>query len=139
MEVKVEITNGCTVCRPVGSLDRSNGPKLREVMALMTSVRRLVIDLSDVPFVDSAALGVLVGGIRRVREAGGDVVVCSDLGHVRRVLETVGFTHVVPLVASVDDAQRMLTERATPFCARRLTKDSDDHGTRRHVASMSMT
>ena len=38
----------------------------------------LLIDLSAVPFMDSAGLGALIGGIRRAREAGGDVAVaCS--------------------------------------------------------------
>ncbi len=108
MQVRVDIRNGCTICGPKGNLDASTAPDLREAMSLITSVRRLVIDLSDVRFIDSAALGALVGGIRRVRDAGGEVVVCCNQRHLRRVLESIGFTRVVPLVESVGEAQRLL-------------------------------
>ncbi len=111
MQVRLEIGDGYTVCRPVGALDGSTTLHLREAMALMTSVPRLVIDLSEVPFIDSAALGALVGGIRRVREAGGEVAVCSSRRHVRRVLQTVGFDRVVPLVETLQEAQASIDPR----------------------------
>ncbi len=111
MQVRLEIGSGYTVCRPVGALDASTTLHLTEAMALMTSVPRLVIDLSEVPFVDSASLGALVGGIRRVREAGGEVAACSSRPHVRRVLETIGFDRVVPLVETLDEAQASLDSR----------------------------
>ncbi len=105
MQVRLEIGDGYTVCRPVGALDASTAPTLAEAMALMASVPRLVINLSEVPFIDSAGLGALVGGIRRVREAGGEVAVCSGRPPIRRVLQTIGFDRVVPLVETLEEAQ----------------------------------
>ncbi len=115
MQVRLEIGSGYTVCRPVGSLDASTTLHLGEAMALMTSVPRLVIDLSEVPFIDTAALGALVGGIRRVREAGGEVAVCSSRHHVRRVLQTIGFDRVVPVVETLEEAEATLDPRPVRF------------------------
>ncbi len=115
VQVRLEIGNGYTVCRPVGVLDASTTLHLGEAMALMTSVPRLVINLSEVPFIDAAGLGALVGGIRRVREAGGEVAVCSSRPHVRRVLETIGVDRVVPLVETLEDAQAYLDPRPVHF------------------------
>ncbi len=116
MHVRVEITDRSAVCRPVGALDSDAAPQFREAMALMASVPRLVIDLSDVPFMDSAALSALVAGIRRVRDEGGDVAVCSSRRHISRVLEMVGLDRVVAIAGTVDEAERMLTtERSRPF------------------------
>ncbi len=42
--------------------------------------------MSGVPFVDSAGLGALIGGIRRARELGGDVAVACDRPTLVRVL-----------------------------------------------------
>lgn len=114
VHIEVQIRDGCMVCRLVGTLEADTAPRLREAMALVSSARSLVIDLSGVSFIDSAALAVLVGSIRRLREADGTVAVCSR-GHVRRVLETVGFERVAAMVATVDDAQRIVTTDATPL------------------------
>ena len=113
MKVRVDIAKGYTVSRPVGALDASTAPHLREAMALMTSVPRIVIDLSEVSFIDSAGLAALVNGIRRVRETGGQVAVCSARRQVSRALDLIGFEQVVPVVATVDDAERIVTARAT--------------------------
>lgn len=115
MHLRVEIKDGCTICRTVGTLDAYTAPRLREAMALMASAPSLVIDLSEVAFVDSAALAALINGIRRVREGGGQVAVCSRRRNVRRVLETIGFERVVPMVETIDEARRMVTTRTTPL------------------------
>ncbi len=116
MQVRVQVTDRSAVCRPVGALDSEVAPQFREAMALMASVPRLVIDLSEVPFIDSAALSALVAGIRRVRETGGDVAVCSSRRHISRVLEMVGLDRVVAMAETIDQAERILaTERSTPF------------------------
>ncbi len=119
MHTEVQIRDGYIVCRPVGTLEADTAPRLREALALVSSAGKLVIDLSSVSFIDSAALTVLVSGIRRVREANGAVAVCSARGHVRRVLETVGFERVVAMVATVDDARRIVAGGVGPLVAAR--------------------
>lgn len=113
MEVEVEVTKGCTVCRPSGSLDIDGAPQLREAMAAIGPMSTLVVDLSEVPFIDSAALAALVAGIRRVREGGGEAAVCSTRPHVTRVLEMIGLQRVVPIAGSLQDAERIVTAGRT--------------------------
>ena len=109
LQVRLDVTNGYTVCLPVGELDAYNAPGLRESLALLTSVPKLIVDLSEVPFIDSAGLVALVAGIRRVRDDGGRVVVCSAPRHVQRLLDVVGFGTVVHVARDLDEAYRMLT------------------------------
>ena len=71
----------------------------------------VIIDLSGVPFMDSAGLGALIGGIRKIREAEGEVVVVCDRPAVLRLLHTTRFDRMVTVVALVDDAH---AELATP-------------------------
>lgn len=109
VQVRLDVTGGYTVCRPVGELDAYSAPGVRECLALLTSVPKLVVDLSEVPFIDSAGLVALVAGIRRVREGGGRVVVCSAQRHVQGLLDVVGFGTVVGVARDLDEAYRMLT------------------------------
>ena len=78
LEIHVEETGTYTLCRPVGELDAYTVGQFRESLVELATKPRLLIDLSEVPFMDSAGLGALIGGIRRAREAEGDVsVACS--------------------------------------------------------------
>ena len=50
---------GYTICRPVGELDAFTVSQFRQALAELASTPRLLIDMSGVPFVDSAALAAL--------------------------------------------------------------------------------
>jgi anti-sigma B factor antagonist len=65
---------------------------------------RVVIDLSEVPFMDSAGLGALIGGIRRAREHGGEVAVACSRPTLTRLLHTTGFDRIVPVTETLDAA-----------------------------------
>ena len=54
---------------------------------------------------DSAGLGALIGGIRRARELGGDVVVGCNRPSLVRTLRTTGFDRIVTMTETVDDAK----------------------------------
>ena len=120
LQVRLDVTEEHTICRPVGELDAYSAPGLRESMALLTSVPKLVVDLSEVPFIDSAGLVALVGGIRRVRDGGGRVVVCSAQRHVQKLLDVVGFGSVVNVARNLDEAYRMLSRTSDSDGNRRL-------------------
>ena len=87
LEIEVEEADGYTLCRPVGELDASS-----------------------VPFMDSAGLGALIGGIRRAREAGGDVAVACSRSTLTRLLHTTGFDRIVPVTETLDGAAKALVD-----------------------------
>ena len=110
LEIQIEETAEYTVCRPVGELDAYTVGQFRESLGDLASAGRLVIDLSEVPFMDSAGLGALIGGIRRAREAGGQVAVACSRPTLTRLLHTTGFDRIVPVTESIDDAVTALDE-----------------------------
>jgi anti-sigma B factor antagonist len=108
LEIQVDETDEVTVCRPVGELDAYTVGQFREALAELAVARRLLIDLSEVPFMDSAGLGALIGGIRRAREAGGDVAVACSRPTLTRLLHTTGFDRIVPVTETVEGAEAAL-------------------------------
>jgi anti-sigma B factor antagonist len=96
--------NCCTVCRAFGDLDAFTVAQFRDRLAHLPTSGHLVIDLSGVPFVDSAGLGALVGFIRRVRDHGGFVVLACNRPTLVRVLRMTGVDRIVPIAATVDKA-----------------------------------
>ena len=108
LEIHVEETATYTLCRPMGELDAYTVGQFREALVELAATPRLLIDLSDVPFMDSAGLGALIGGIRRAREAEGDVSVACSRPTLTRLLHTTGFDRIVPVTETLDAAVEAL-------------------------------
>jgi anti-sigma B factor antagonist len=89
-----------------GEVDLFTAPSLREriVQLIEEGNRQILVDLTQVGFMDSSGLGVLVAGIKRAREAGGDMSLVCREGPTLKVLAITGLDRVFPIYASVDDA-----------------------------------
>jgi anti-sigma B factor antagonist len=92
-----------------GELDFHATPRLREQIATQIDAGRhhLVIDVSEVTFIDSTAIGALVGAASRLRQAGGGsvAVVCDDANEkVRRIFDIAGVENAIPLYLSREHA-----------------------------------
>ena len=111
LQIELDDGDGYTVCRPVGELDAYTVGQFREALGQLASKPKLLIDMSEVPFVDSAGLGALIGGIRRAREAGGDVAVCCNRPTLVRLLHTTGFDRIVTVTDTLAEAARSLTDQ----------------------------
>ena len=109
LDIQMDEVHGLTVCRPVGELDAFTVSQFRQALAELASTPRLVIDMSAVPFVDSAGLGALIGGIRRAREMGGDVAVACNRPTLVRLLRTTGFDRIVTVTETVEEAVEALS------------------------------
>lgn len=112
LDVQVATTDQYTVCRPQGELDAFTVGQFREALAELSTSPRLLVDLAGVPFLDSAGLGALIGGVRRTREAGGDVAVFGARPAVARLLHTTGFDRVASVAESEAGAAEALTAEA---------------------------
>lgn len=114
LEITIEDRGEYVLYRPAGELDAYTVGKFREALSDLSSNPRVLIDLSEVPFMDSAGLGALIGAIRRAREAEGDVAVACNRPTLTRLLHTTGFDRIVPVTDTVDDAEQALLNPQPP-------------------------
>lgn len=109
-EVDFEESEDHSVLRPQGDIDAYSVGQFREALSGLAEAERLLIDLSEVPFMDSAGLGALIGGIRRNREHDGEiVVVCKP--SLTKLLHTTGFDRIVPVTETLDEGLATLLDR----------------------------
>lgn len=89
-----------------GEIDVATAPQLRETLhaAIAEGQATIVLDLLGVTFLDSTALGVLVGARKRCREAGGDLHVVVADPRIVKIFEITGLTSVFSIVDSLDAA-----------------------------------
>ena len=62
LEISVERNEGYVLCRPLGELDAYTVARFREILVDLSDEQFVLVDLSNVPFMDSAGLGALIGG-----------------------------------------------------------------------------
>lgn len=98
---------GTTVLALEGYLDAYTAPELEK--AIQAEVDggslRLVVDCGRLTYISSAGLGVFMGFVEEVREAGGDIKICGLIPKVRQVFELLGFPEVFDLVEDVKAAE----------------------------------
>jgi anti-sigma B factor antagonist len=89
-----------------GEVDVYTAPRLRETIVELVSEgkKQIVIDLEGVEFLDSTGLGVLVGGLKRVRSHDGELSLVCTQTRILKVFEITGLTKVFPIFDSVDAA-----------------------------------
>ena len=89
-----------------GEVDLYTAPEFKErmVQVIEEGKTRVVVDLSKATFIDSTTLGVLVGGVKRLRPSGGSLaIVCSDQ-NIQKIFEITGLDRVFPIHESREEA-----------------------------------
>jgi anti-sigma B factor antagonist len=99
-------TNDVAVVILVGEVDLYTAPRFREVLlqTIDEGAERVVIDLTDVSFIDSTALGVLVSGGKRLQESAGKLAIGCPDEKIRRILEITGLDTVFAVFPTRDEA-----------------------------------
>lgn len=100
--------DGIPVVTVSGEIDVATAPPLRDRLQSLSSSGKptLVVNLLGVTFLDSTALGVLVGALKRCRESGGDLPLVIGEPRILKVFEITGLTGVFPIFDSVGEAAR---------------------------------
>jgi anti-sigma B factor antagonist len=89
-----------------GELDVATAPRLRAELIRVDAERgrEVVVDLLEVPFVDSVALGILVEASKRTKARGGTLRIVCDDRRIARILEITGLDRVLGVHTTLRDA-----------------------------------
>jgi len=89
-----------------GESDLYTAPQLKgELLRLIgAGAVRVVVDLTRTSFVDSATLGVLLGGLKRLRPKGGEISLVIDDANIRKIFEITLLDRVFPITQTLPEA-----------------------------------
>ena len=109
------VAPGQAVVEVGGEIDVYTAPRLRETLiSLVDSGNyQLVIDMEGVEFLDSTGLGVLVGGLKRVRAHDGTINLVCTQGKILRIFRITGLNNVFSIYDSVRAAIGRETDEAS--------------------------
>jgi anti-sigma B factor antagonist len=98
--------DGIEVVNVEGEIDIYTAPRLRELLIDLagTNNYQLIVNLEKVGFLDSTGLGVLVGGLKRVRAHDGSLDLVCTQERILKIFRITGLTKVFGIYQSVDQA-----------------------------------
>ena len=108
IEIDISDASDYRVLKPTGDLDVYTVGSLRDAIGDVIEQEnpRIVVDLDSVPFMDSSGLGALMGGVRRLREAGGDLAIACTREQHLKLFTITGFGEGVSIAPTVEEAVR---------------------------------
>ena len=106
LSIETQKVGDAVVLHVAGEVDVFTAPQLREALVgvIEEGSRGVIVDLQGVDFLDSTGLGVLVAGLKRVRQYGGDLSLVCTREHILKILDITGLVKVLKVHDSVEAA-----------------------------------
>ncbi len=111
--MQLQVHDGVVVVKLGGELGHHEVETIRnEIEAELerTGHRGLVMSFRDIDFVDSSALGLILGRYRTVTERHGRMALCEVNESLARLFELSGLRRILPVTATVDEALQLVRE-----------------------------
>ena len=102
-DVTITEEDGSTVLSVCGEVDLATGPLLWERISTVIAdgSTNLVLDLAEMPFIDSTGLSVLVMTMRRLQDVGGQLVLRSPCRMAVRLFQLTGLSQLLEIDGDV--------------------------------------
>jgi anti-sigma B factor antagonist len=99
-----------------GEIDLFTAPELKSALAdaIEEGRSRIVVDLSETTFLDSTALGVLIGAVKRLRSREGRLTIVNTDDNITKTFEITGLDQIFTIRSSRDDAVAALDAEEAP-------------------------
>ena len=116
-DIKTErISEEAYVISLAGEVDLYTAPEFKQQLLeiIAQGGKQVIVDFSNTTFIDSTTLGVLVGGVKRLRTNDGQLsLVCSDR-NITKIFEITGLDRVFAIYATRDEAAAALAGVSSP-------------------------
>jgi anti-sigma B factor antagonist len=113
-DIKTEkLTDDAYLISLSGEVDLYTAPEFKQQLLEVVGQggKDVIVDFSDTTFIDSTTLGVLVGGVKRLRPNGGQLsLVCSDR-NITKIFEITGLDKVFPIYGTRNEAVEQIGAR----------------------------
>jgi anti-anti-sigma factor len=115
LDCQVNEASYANIVHPYGEIDLSSVPILRGALSHAVALgRHVIVDLTDVTFIDSTGFREFLVHRRVCRENDRLMVLVNPRARVRHVIETLNFFQMIPVFPSMDAAQDSLKSAPLP-------------------------
>ena len=105
MQISTRTRNDIHIVSISGSLDSSTSPEAQKSLdAVVASAKKVMLDFSDLDYISSAGLRILLGAAKQLRASGGTLGMFGLNQSVREVFEISGFSSILSVYQSEAEA-----------------------------------
>jgi anti-sigma B factor antagonist len=106
LSLSSRVEEGVAIIEAAGDVDVYSAPAFRQQIVKLVDAGHIhvVVDLDGLEFLDSTGLGVLVGGLKRVRAHRGSLRIVCSREHIIKPFRITGLTKVFAIHPSLDEA-----------------------------------
>src|SRR3954447_11176738 len=111
-----QVADDAYVISLTGEVDLYTAPEFKQQLleVIGQGAREVIVDFSGTTFIDSTTLGVLVGGVKRLRSNDGQLsLVCSDR-NITKIFEITGLDRVFTIYTTREEAVSKLSSSSRP-------------------------
>ena len=113
-----QVENGVHMISLAGEVDLYTAPEFKQELLKVIGdddePKQVVVDLTATTFIDSTTLGVLVGGVRRLRPKGGQLSLVCDDRNITKIFEITGLDRVFTIYPTREEALAAVASAAGP-------------------------
>jgi anti-sigma B factor antagonist len=111
----VDLGEGVAVVGVTGEVDLFTAPVLKQALAetIDNGARSVLVDLSNATFIDSTTLGVLMGAVKRLRPAGGELAIACHDPNIRKIFSITLLDRIFAIYDQPEEGIEHLREAGT--------------------------
>ncbi len=107
LHTQFNIIEDVLIVRLDGELDHHSAARLKiewQEQLQKNEIKHVILNLSELHFMDSSGLGVVLGRYKEVKQLGGEMIVCSVTSAVKRLFDMSGLFKIIRLESNEDFA-----------------------------------
>lgn len=106
-DAKLQMDGDVAILKVSGQIDAHVAPQFnKHLTEVVGKSKKVVLEVSGLEYVATAGLGVMMASFNDVKSAGGDLILAGMSDKIRKVFDTMGFSKVLKIVSSVDEAKK---------------------------------
>jgi len=106
MEISINPVNNATVVAITGKLDALTGEDAETTLSqlLDSGQTKLVVDFTELSYISSAGLRILLKTAKQIKAINGSFVLCGMKDFIKEVFDVSGFSSIITITDTVDSA-----------------------------------
>lgn len=113
LEIKLNIRKNTVLASLFGELDHHTAKEVKNLIEEVIknrNVKNLIFDFSNLTFMDSSGIGVIVGRYKLITSLGGRIAITGAKNNVEKLLYMSGINKIIEIFDCTDDAYKSLQE-----------------------------